>query len=114
MNGPDHYREAERLIDAAQRCDRPYSHLTYDNVIAAALAHATLAMTAATVLGTAHDYYEVGEDMTAWAKTGVLVDDPDDDYEPGDADEAMLGQPIVDVQLPESNDEPDSPERTET
>ena len=54
MTGPEHYAEAERLI-AAARTDRQglYANATdpYAKVLADAQIHATLALAAATALG---------------------------------------------------------------
>ncbi|MDH6122033.1 hypothetical protein ABH930_006375 [Kitasatospora sp. GAS204A] len=47
MNGPDHYQEAERLIDSTQ--DQAGNYENSPN-LAAALAHAVLALAAATAL----------------------------------------------------------------
>ena len=62
MTGPDHYAEAERLLALAERHS---SGATYGPewtlTLAAAQAHATLALTAATAGGTA------GPDSPAWA-----------------------------------------------
>src|SRR5438034_7783263 len=62
MTGPEHYAEAERLLAVA---DRHTSGVTYGQewalTLAAAQVHATLAIAAATAVGTA------GPDRTAWA-----------------------------------------------
>ena len=62
MTGPEHYAEAERLLAVA---DRHTSGVTYGPewtlVLTAAHVHATLALAAATAVGTA------GPDRTAWA-----------------------------------------------
>lgn len=50
MNGPDHYREAERLLRISDNC-RPSDDLDRTAVMTA-LVHATLAQTAATALQT--------------------------------------------------------------
>ena len=58
MNGPSHYREAEKLIEAAQ-------YDGYDNArgaLAAAQVHATLALAAAAAPVDAPD----GESETSW------------------------------------------------
>jgi hypothetical protein len=47
MNGPSHYREAERLLDAASNMGVPREVETYR--LRAAQVHATLALVAATV-----------------------------------------------------------------
>ncbi|WP_327377960.1 hypothetical protein OG393_30785 [Streptomyces sp. NBC_01216] len=78
MNGPDHYRQAERLADQA-------NHFTYgdgaDPAVGAALAaeaqvHATLALAAATVVAASVDGLEPGmsiEEWKAWSRA-VAVD----------------------------------------
>ena len=62
MTGPEHYAEAERLLAVA---DRHTSGVTYGPewtlTLTAAHVHATLALAAATAVGTA------GPDRTAWA-----------------------------------------------
>jgi hypothetical protein len=62
MTGPEHYAEAERLLAVA---DRHTSGVTYGPewtlTLTAAHVHATLALVAATAIGTA------GPDRTAWA-----------------------------------------------
>ena len=62
MTGPEHYAEAERLLALADRHTRG---VTYDHewalTLNAAQVHATLALAAATAVGTA------GPDSHAWA-----------------------------------------------
>jgi hypothetical protein len=62
MTGPDHYAEAERLLAVADRHTRG---VTYDEewtlTLTAAQVHATLALAAATAVGT------TGPDGRAWA-----------------------------------------------
>ena len=62
MTGPEHYAEAERLLAVA---DRHTSGVTYGPewtlTVTAAHVHATLALAAATAVGTA------GPDRTAWS-----------------------------------------------
>jgi hypothetical protein len=48
MNGPEHYREAERLIAAADQLDT-FPSEEYAQLVAAARAHATLANVVATM-----------------------------------------------------------------
>ncbi|MDT0442348.1 hypothetical protein [Streptomyces johnsoniae] len=56
MTGPEHYREAERLLERSQDGDRGYGPTTADDIrirsemVALAQAHATLALAAATAL----------------------------------------------------------------
>ena len=62
MTGPEHYAEAERLLTLA---DRHAKGVTYARewtlTLTAAQVHATLALAAATAVGT------VGPDLHAWA-----------------------------------------------
>ncbi len=62
MTGPEHYAKAERLLTLA---DRPTRGVTYAQewtlTLTAAQVHATLALAAATAVGTA------GPDRHAWA-----------------------------------------------
>lgn len=62
MTGPEHYAEAERLLTLA---DRHTSGVTYAEewalTLTAAQVHATLALAAATAVGTA------GPELHAWA-----------------------------------------------
>jgi hypothetical protein len=52
MNGPDHYREAERLIKGLKTdSGAVYVEDGNDQVIALAQVHATLALAAATAMG---------------------------------------------------------------
>ncbi|MFZ4264471.1 hypothetical protein [Streptomyces arboris] len=57
MTGPEHYREAERLIETAADILRPHDEgpCEADRVLAAAQVHATLALAAATALNDAED-----------------------------------------------------------
>ena len=55
MNGPDHYREAERLLTEMSLTDSSGEYrggLTRQDAAALAHVHATLALAAATALGT--------------------------------------------------------------
>jgi hypothetical protein len=68
MSGPEHYREAERLVSVAnaERVDYPAAARVH---IAAAQVHATLALAAATAMPAAHRYLggEGGHDRE-WAE----------------------------------------------
>lgn len=70
MTGPEHYREAERLLSGAVTTDNPFPHLRPDELLGAAQVHATLALAAATALGARGDGIRVvgmhREDLTAW------------------------------------------------
>jgi hypothetical protein len=50
MNGPDHYREAERLLEEAEFCEEPGSRP--QGCLELAKRHTTLAQVAATALNT--------------------------------------------------------------
>ena len=74
MTGPEHYREAERLLNAADRSWE--TEVNYNTVIewdadtlAAAQVHATLALAAATAAGqaTAYDGDEDHARSRGWA-----------------------------------------------
>lgn len=71
MNGPEHYREAERLLTEAVSWDSTDEHQVHldANVIAAAQVHATLALTAATAAAqaTAYDGDEHNSRSRGWA-----------------------------------------------
>lgn len=66
MTGPEHYAEAERLLE--QVASTPADDGTRD-VLAAAQVHATLALTAATAAGqaTAYDGDETNDRSRGWA-----------------------------------------------
>lgn len=78
MNGPDHYREAERLLldcqlTPAENGDpavypRETERDSVANPLAAAQVHATLALAAATAMRTGSDYYDASDDVEAWAE----------------------------------------------
>jgi hypothetical protein len=62
MTGPEHYREAERLLVEEVFITRHGSVTrSFEETVAAAQVHATLALAAATAVGTA------GADSRAWA-----------------------------------------------
>ena len=62
MTGPDHYAEAERLLALADRHSRGATYgQEWTPTLSAAQIHATLALAAATAVGTA------GPDSRAWA-----------------------------------------------
>ena len=68
MNGPEHYREAERLL-AAATLDGGTPTAWAAARLAAAQAHATLALAAATAAGlaTTYDGDELFERSRGWA-----------------------------------------------
>jgi hypothetical protein len=62
MTGPEHYAEAERLLALADRHTRGVTYAKeWTLTLTAAQVHATLALAAATAVGTA------GPDLHAWA-----------------------------------------------
>lgn len=69
MTGPEHYAEAERLLALADRHTRGVTYAEeWALTLSAAQVHATLALAAATAVGTA------GPDLHAWA--GVAATKP--------------------------------------
>ena len=66
MNGPDHYREAQRLMDRAEICapEQASQHL------AEAQVHATLALAAATIHGSG-DNGSRADSEPWWEVTGL-------------------------------------------
>ncbi|WP_318202911.1 hypothetical protein [Streptomyces sp. SCL15-4] len=71
MTGPEHYREAERLLAMSRDILRPNDdgHCEADRIIAEAQVHATLALTAATAMQAAVDGSEHGmggPEYAAW------------------------------------------------
>lgn len=81
MTGPDHYAEAERLLALAGRHSKG---ATYDQewtpTLAAAQIHATLALAAATAVGTA------GPDSRAWADVAATKPSTTGRQAPGASD----------------------------
>jgi hypothetical protein len=65
MNGPEHYREAERLL---KDCTHAGGGVYADTAepLAAAAAHATLALTAATVLAAKAGITAAAAEMSQW------------------------------------------------
>ncbi len=78
MTGPEHYAEAERLLALA---DRHNKGVTYSQewglTLSAAHVHATLALAAATAVGTA------GPDGHAWAEAAATRHSPSKPEAPG-------------------------------
>lgn len=71
MTGPEHYREAERLIFESAAVLRPNDegHCEADRMLAEAQVHATLALVAATAMHAAVDGSEPGmggPEYAAW------------------------------------------------
>ena len=85
MTGPDHYAEAERLLALAGRHSKGATYgQEWTLTLAAAQIHATLAVAAATAVGTA------GPDSRAWAdvaatKPGASEPEAPDTSVPGSA-----------------------------
>ena len=67
MTGPEHYREAERLMKRADRIMDGFPSEEYAQTIAVAQVHATLALAAATALGREGEgRTQPGKDKAAW------------------------------------------------
>ncbi|MFE4691214.1 hypothetical protein ACFRH6_14290 [Streptomyces sp. NPDC056749] len=71
MNGPEHYREAERLVAESSTILRPHDEgpCEADRVLAAAQVHATLALTAATALIDETPRSDSFDTYRSWQKT---------------------------------------------
>ena len=73
MTGPEHYRQAERLLRGIKA---PGGAVVVDSgtaeVIAAAQVHATLAAAAAQALKTVGEWYEIEQDAEAWCKATTV------------------------------------------
>lgn len=77
MNGPEHYREAERLLEQARVDARDPVRKYAENVIAVAQVHATLALAAAQAAAqaTAYDGDENYGRSRGWSGFGVSAAD---------------------------------------
>ena len=79
MTGPEHYAEAERLLAVA---DRHTSGVTYGPewtlTLTAAHVHATLALAAATAVGTAGPGHTAWADIAATKPSGSKPEPPSD------------------------------------
>lgn len=82
MTGPEHYREAEKLIGQAENFrieangdwrDDVTSHQVADALIARAQVHATLAATAATALMASTETCWSDQDAEDWARAASVV-----------------------------------------
>lgn len=73
MTGPEHYREAERLLAESQTITRPHEegHCEADRSIAEAQVHATLALAAATALSATKTGAMPGLDFEDWRNTAT-------------------------------------------
>ncbi|MEU8760701.1 hypothetical protein [Streptomyces sp. NPDC048659] len=69
MTGPEHYREAERLLTEAGAEGPEGTYFVRPMSLAAAQAHATFALAAATAGQLADRYIGDGEHITAWGQT---------------------------------------------
>lgn len=71
MTGPEHYREAERLIDTVSPAPLSMDFRTIRAILAAAQVHATLAAAAATALcsGPGYDNPGAGATRREWLLT---------------------------------------------
>lgn len=73
-SGPDHYREAERLIEEANRVGH-HDPQRGDGILLAAQVHATLALAAATAINCAND--DVPRlDWAHWTAAAGVKDEP--------------------------------------
>ncbi|AQS70889.1 hypothetical protein [Streptomyces pactum] len=84
MTGPEHYREAERLLQGLMtERGNVYVEEGNEQVIGIAQAHATLALAAATALGTPDRSVPVREAVHGWAEwqraAGVSIPEEDDE-----------------------------------
>ena len=78
MTGPEHYAEAERLLALADRHTRGVTYAQeWTLTLTAAQVHATLALAAATAVGTA------GPDRHAWADAAATSLSPGKPEIPG-------------------------------
>lgn len=67
MTGPEHYREAEKLLNHAELTDDVYDTDPVSvALVAAAQAHATLAQAAAEVLRTVGEWFEIEQEAEEW------------------------------------------------
>jgi hypothetical protein len=95
MTGPEHYREAERLLAGThfQIEGEPFYNHPSERDIAAAQVHATLALAAATATGAAATAYAADinlYDVAAWERAaGSTRPAPDEDDE--DPDDGFTG-----------------------
>ncbi|MET7933432.1 hypothetical protein [Streptomyces sp. NPDC005322] len=81
MTGPEHYREAERLLAEACTIPRPHDegHCEADRTIAEAQVHATLALAAATAMQAPVDDCAAGmtvEEWDAWYRAAGTKSQP--------------------------------------
>jgi hypothetical protein len=81
MTGPEHYREAERLLAESRTELRPNDegHCEADRTIAEAHVHTLLAMTAATAMQAAVDGSEPGmgsPEYAAWYQAAGVKPEP--------------------------------------
>lgn len=68
MTGPEHYREANRVLDHAEEHAAANSEEWYANAMAAAQVHATLALAAATAEPIAESYTGPTTMRRAWSE----------------------------------------------
>lgn len=90
MDGPTHYREAERLMAEAFDGDLMFTPDVRARLLRGAQTHALLALVAAQALPLIDAYLEISDDLEPWAiVTGHLEPPP----------------PVRDVHLPEPDGE---------
>lgn len=68
MTGPEHYREAERLLRDYDEMDKPRGWSVTPIILTQAHIHATLAMAAATAYVAERDYYGDEATSRSWAQ----------------------------------------------
>ena len=74
MNGPDHYREAERLLEEAESCEEPGSRALW--CLELAKLHVTLAQVAATALNSdGREWMEVAGRKFSGTSPALYVQD---------------------------------------
>lgn len=99
--GPEHYREAEEHVGFAMATSLDSEARFH---LAAAQVHATLALAAATALGSRHDMYDL--DFEAWDRVAGVQDDEDEDGDEPELDTEESDRPVelfVDVADAERN-----------
>ncbi|PXY21146.1 hypothetical protein [Prauserella muralis] len=82
MTGPEHYREAEKLLALAREGGRPEQVMAE---AAVAQVHATLAQAAACALPVLDRYYEMSDEAQLWAEATTDAFEPPDDEQPAPA-----------------------------
>ncbi|MFI6510050.1 hypothetical protein ACIBCT_20795 [Streptosporangium sp. NPDC050855] len=91
MNGPDHYREAERLLTEAE--DAPQGASVGLYFLGAAQVHATLALAAATAVCSPAMFRDAppDQDLIAWQEVAGGAPEPEPSSEPGQVEPEPAG-----------------------